>query len=75
MRMTSNLGEKVDKGALENVLLGSIKSHQFPDFLDAKIVYAEIKGQPLTFRQLDWVNEDYQLVYEYVLTEVFKENK
>lgn len=75
MRTTNKLGEKVDKGALENVLLGSIKRHQYPDFMDAKIVYAEIKGQPLTFRELDYVNEDYQLVYNYVLTEVFKENR
>ena len=62
---------KLNTSKLESVEVDGIDFKDYPDFCDAYISYAEIDGIELTDEQYEEVNDDSQLVYEYVMCELF----
>lgn len=57
---------------LYNVEVEDIKTWDYPDFVDAFISYAENKyGEPLTKIELELINEDTSLVYDYVINKLY----
>ncbi len=62
---------KLNTSKLESVEVDGIDFKDYPDFCDAYISYAEIDGIELTDEQYDEVNDDRELVYEYVMCELF----
>ena len=47
----------IDVEKLEGVKVAGVDTHDYPDFADAYIEYAEYDGRPLTDEELDWVND------------------
>ena len=62
---------ELDTSKLEAVEVDGIDMKDYPDFCDAYIDYAEIDGVELTDDQYEEVNEDSQLVYDYVMAKLF----
>ncbi len=62
---------ELDTSKLDAVEVDGIDMNDYPDFCDAYIDYAEIDGVELTDEQYEEVNEDSQLVYEYVMAKLF----
>lgn len=56
---------------LENVKIEGIDHNDSPDYVDAYIVYAEKDNIPLTEEELDEINEDSEIVHEYVMKELY----
>jgi len=56
---------------LENVELDDIKMWDYPDFCDAYIAYAEVKGKALSENELDQLNDDRELVMDLVYRRLF----
>ncbi len=63
--------KELDTSKLDAVEVDGIDMNDYPDFCDAYIDYAEIDGVELTDEQYEEVNEDSQLVYEYVMAKLF----
>ena len=62
---------KVDLTKLDCIEVDGIDTADYPDFVDAFISYAEIDGKELSDEQYDYVNEQYDFVYECVQNELF----
>ena len=56
---------------IDNIDLDGIDTRDYPDFVDAYICYSERDGRPLTEEELDKLNEDRDLVYDYVINKIF----
>ena len=54
----------MDTKQIDNIVLGG--ANDYPDFTDAYIESADYKGQPMTQKQLDAINEDREFVFEAV---------
>ena len=54
----------MDTKQIDNIVLGG--ANDYPDFADAYIESADYKGQPMTQKQLDAINEDREFVYKAV---------
>ena len=50
----------------DNVVLSGINYLDYPDYSDAFIESADYDGKEMTDKQLDDLNEDYELVHELV---------
>lgn len=61
----------MNKENLDAVEVEGIDMNDYPDFCDSFISYAEIDGVELTDDELDELNEDTSLVYEYVMAKIF----
>ena len=55
---------QLDTRKLENVVMADVQMFDFPDFVDAYVEYAEIKGVELTDAQYDEVNENYEFLQQ-----------
>lgn len=62
---------KFDKKQITDVKLEGIDAGDYPDFVDAYIVSALYKGEPMTEEQLEKLNEDSEFVYEKVIDKLF----
>ena len=51
---------------ISNVSLDGIDHRDYPDYSDAFIDSADYDGKEMTDKQLDELNEDYELVHELV---------
>ena len=56
---------------IENVEVDGIDTSDYPDFCDAFIASADYDGEPMTYEQLDELNEDADFVYECVLNKLY----
>ena len=56
---------------IDNVEVDGINTSDYPDFCDAFISYAEYNEKPMTDNQLNELNEDDQLVFEYVESKLY----
>ena len=56
---------------ITNIELGGIDHNDYPDFVDAFIVSAEIDGVELTDAELEELNCNSDFVYQCVLNELF----
>ena len=63
---------KVDLIKLECIEVDGIDSRDYPDFVDAFISYAEIDGKELSDEQYEYVNEQYDFVYECIINQLNK---
>lgn len=61
----------MDYRKIENVVVDGIDHKDYPDFCDAYISSADYDGKEMTEEQLDEINEDSDLVYDYVIKQVF----
>lgn len=52
---------------LKNIQFDGVDERDYPDFVDAHIVYAEIDGVELTEDQLNELNNDEILVHELLM--------
>ena len=57
---------KFEHAKITNVVLNGIYHWDFPDYCDAFIDSADYNGKPMTDKELDELNEDYELVHELV---------
>ena len=51
---------------ISNVSLDGIDHEDYPDYCDAFIDSADYDGKEMTDKQLDDLNEDYELVHELI---------
>jgi hypothetical protein len=66
-------GKNVDMDSLE---VEDINTNDYPDFVDAYISYAEFEdGTPLNNSELDELNDDGELVYNYVINSLYESKK
>ena len=56
---------------IDNIVLGDIDCNDAPDFCDAYIESADYDGIPMDSKQLDWINEDSQFIYEAVIRQLY----
>jgi len=56
---------------IENVEVDGIDTNDYPDFCDAFIASADYDGKPMTYEQLDELNEDADFVHECVLNQLY----
>ena len=56
---------------ITNVEVEGIDLNDYPDFCDAFIASADYDGEPMTYEQLDELNEDADFVYECVLNKLY----
>jgi hypothetical protein len=56
---------------ISNIELGDIDTNDYPDFVDAFIVSAEIDGVELTDAEIEELNCNREFVYDCVLKELF----
>lgn len=61
----------IDTSKLENVQVEGIDTGDYPDFCDSFISYAEIDGRELTDEEYDYVNENHELISDYVWSHLF----
>ena len=51
---------KLDITQIKNLVVDQVDTRDYPDFVDAYIMYAEhANGQPLSDLELDYLNDDY----------------
>jgi len=62
---------KMNYNLIDNVEVDGINTSDYPDFCDAFISYAEYNEKPMTDNQLNELNEDDQLVFEYVESKLY----
>lgn len=55
----------------KNIKVSGIDHNDYPDYCDAYISYAEYKGEALTEKELEKLNEDTDFVYECLLKQIF----
>jgi len=55
--------EKYQYEHIKNVLIENINRADHPDYTDAFVSEAEYMGETMTDKQLDDLNEDYELVH------------
>ena len=58
----------IDLKEVDNVTIGGIDTADYPDFADAYIESADYKGKEATGEELDLINEDYDFVYDNIIT-------
>jgi hypothetical protein len=56
---------------ISNIELGGIDTKDYPDFVDAYIVSAEIDGVELTDAEIEELNCNSEFVYDCVLNQLF----
>jgi len=56
---------------ISNIKLGGIDTKDYPDFVDAFIVSAEIDGVELTDAEIEELNCNSEFVYDCVLNQLF----
>ena len=61
----------MDYKLIDNIKIDGIDTKDYPDFCDAFIVSADYNGKPMTWEQLDKLNEDTDFVYECVQNYLF----
>ena len=62
---------RFDYQKITSVELEDVHTDDYPDFTDAYIVAADYKGVEMTERELDFLNEDSDYVYEQVQSFLF----
>ena len=63
--MAKQLNLVIEASKLDDV---EIELHgEYPDYCDSFIASADYEGRPLTDKELDILNEDSDLVYEFVI--------
>ena len=60
-----------DYKKLDNVEVDGIDTKDYPDFCDAYIASATYDGRNMTEEELEYLNEDRDYVYEFVMNELF----
>ena len=56
---------------VENVEVDGIDTFDYPDFVDAFIVYAEYDGKEMTDEQIEELNSDSEFVLDCVMDQLF----
>jgi len=56
---------------IDNIEIDGINMRDYPDFCDAYVSCADYNGVEMTDEQLDEINEDYDFVYECVMSKIF----
>lgn len=56
---------------IDNIEVDGINTNDYPDFVDAYIVYADYDGEPMTDLMIEELNEDYDFVYDSVISYLF----
>lgn len=62
---------RFDKKQITDIIIDGIDMMDYPDFVDAVIVAANYKGEPMTETELEKLNEDSEFVYEQVIEKLF----
>jgi hypothetical protein len=62
--------EVFDYDDIDNVEVEGIMPSDYPDFVDAFISSADYRGEPMTEKQLETLNEDSDFVYNAVLNSI-----
>ena len=57
----------MDYSKITNIEFDGIDYDDYPDMVDAYIVYAEYDGVEMTAEQLDKINDDSDFVYEQLM--------
>jgi hypothetical protein len=57
---------KMDYSKIDNIEMEDVNSWDYPDFTDAFISSADYDGVPMTDKQLNIINDDFQFRYECV---------
>lgn len=58
----------IDFKEVDNIVMGGIDTADYPDFADAHIESADYKGKQATEEELDLINEEYDFVYDNIIT-------
>ena len=53
----------MDYSLITNIVFDGIDHSDYPDYSDAYIVEADYDGVPMTYDQLDTLNNDFEFVY------------
>lgn len=62
---------KLDYSKIEDIELDGIDTNDYPDFCDAYIASAYYDGRPMTYEELEVLNDDTSFVYELVIDRLF----
>lgn len=54
----------IDINRVSNVVMGSVKAWDYPDFADAFIQTADLDGRPMTDEELELLNENSDFVWQ-----------
>jgi hypothetical protein len=52
------------KNKIDNIIFDGIDKRDYPDYSDLFIVNADLDGRPMTERELDYLNNQHDLIYE-----------
>ncbi len=63
----------LDYKLISNIGFENVDMKDYPDFCDAYVSSADYNGQPLSERELDYLNEDRSWVYEQLMERLFQE--
>ena len=61
----------MDYRKIDNIEVDGIDTKDYPDFCDAFISNADYDGVPMTYEQLEEINEDSDFVYQSVSNHLF----
>ncbi len=61
----------LDYTRIEDVEVDGIDTRDYPDFCDAFIASATYKGRPMSERELDRLNEDYDFLYDCIVDRIY----
>jgi len=67
----NSLNTLIDFTKIDNVEFDGIDHADYPDYCDAHITYAELHGLPLSEKELDYINDDRDLVYDKLMQKLF----
>ena len=56
---------------IDNIEIDGIDTSDYPEFVDAYIVSADYDGEPMTELMIEELNEDYDFVYDSVISYLF----
>ncbi len=56
---------------IDNIEVDGIDTNDYPEFVDAYIVSADYDGEPMTELMIEELNEDYDFVYDSVISYLF----
>ena len=63
---------QINLSQIENMEFEGIDTSDYPDFVDAFLVSAEINGRDLTEEEIDYLNDEhYEFVNESVFSSIF----
>lgn len=63
---------QINLSQIENMEFEGIDTSDYPDFVDAFLVSAEINGRDLTEEEIDYLNDEhYEFVNERVFSSIF----